>query len=260
MRSSWPEPHTMAGAYVLDALDELDRGRFEQHLARCQECCREVGGLREATARLAVAAAVQPTASLKDRLLAQTVMSRQLPPLTRGAPDRPARHRGMTGRTWVRRPLARRVWVATVTLALAGVFLIAATAVWVTANAGQPPPAQETPRGHVIAAVLTAPDATMISALVRTGGTATVVMSHRERTLVFAAAGLRALPASRRYELWLMGPGRDRPAGLLPLPRHGMTGPVIAPGLETGDRLGLSVEPASGSRQPTSAMIMVIAL
>lgn len=39
-----------------------------------------------------------------------------------------------------------------------------------------------------------------------------------------------------------------------------MTGPVIAPGMEPGDRLGLSVEPASGSRQPTSAMIMVIAL
>ena len=100
----------------------------------------------------------------------------------------------------------------------------------------------------------------MISVLVKTGGTATVIMSHRERTLVFAAAGLRALPASRRYELWLMGPGRDRPAGLLPVPRRGMTGPVIAAGLALGDRLGLTVEPASGSRQPTSAMIMVTAL
>ena len=248
----------MAGAYVLDALDELDRGRFEQHLARCQECRREVGGLREATACLAVATAAPPSASLKDRLLAETVMSRQLPPLTRGAPGRLARHGGMTGRAHVHRLRTRRVWVATVTLAMAGVTV--AMAVWVTANAGQPPPAQETPRGHAIAAVLTAPDATMISALVRTGGTATVVMSHRERTLVFAAAGLRALPASRRYELWLMGPGRNRPAGLLPVPRHGMTGPVIAPGLEPGDRLGLSVEPASGSRQPTSVMIMVIAL
>ncbi len=39
-----------------------------------------------------------------------------------------------------------------------------------------------------------------------------------------------------------------------------MTGPVITPGLKPGDRLGLSVEPASGSRQPTSAMIMVVTL
>jgi NhaP-type Na+/H+ or K+/H+ antiporter len=66
------------------------------------------------------------------------------------------------------------MWVVTVTLALAGAFLIATTAVWVTVNADQPPPAQETPRGHAIAAVLTAPDATMISALVRTRG-------HRHR-------------------------------------------------------------------------------
>jgi anti-sigma-K factor RskA len=250
----------MAGAYALDALDDRDRARFEQHLARCQECCREVGGLREATARLAVAAAAQPTASLKDRLLTETAMARQLPPTTRGAPERPARHRGMTGRARFRRPRTRLVRAATVMLALAGGFLIAATAVWVTGNARQSPPAKETPRGHAIAAVLTAPDATMISVLVKTGGTATVIMSHRERTLVFAAAGLRALPASRRYELWLMGPGRDRPAGLLPVPRRGMTGPVIAAGLALGDRLGLTVEPASGSRQPTSAMIMVTAL
>ena len=261
MRPGRPEPHTMAGAYALDAMEERDRARFERHLARCQECCREVGGLREATARLAVAAAAQPTASLKDRLLAETAMVRQLPPLTRGAPDRPARRPGMAGLARFRRPRTRRpVWLARLALTLAGVFLIATTAIWVTGNAHQSPLAQEPPRGHAIAAVLTAPDATMISALVKAGGTATVVMSHRERTLVFAAAGLQALPASRRYELWLMGQGRDRPAGLLPVPRHGMTGPVIAPVLEAGDRLGLTVEPASGSQHPTSAMIMVIAL
>jgi anti-sigma-K factor RskA len=251
----------MAGAYALDALDERDRARFERHLAGCQECCREVAGLREATARLATAAAVQPTAALRDRLLAETAMVRQLPPLTRGGPDRPARHPGMAARARSRwRRTRRPVWPGTVALALAGVLLIAATAIWVTGNAHLSPLTQESPRGHAIAAILTAPDATMISALVRTGGTATVVMSHRKRTLIFAAAGLRALPSSRRYELWLMGPGRDRAAGLLPIPRHGMTGPVIAPGLEPGDRLGLTVEPASGSRHPTSAMIMVVTL
>ena len=227
----------------------------------CPECCREVGGLREATARLATAAALQPSATLKDRLLAETALVRQLPPLTRGGPERPARHPGIAARARTRWPRTRRPgWPATVALALAGVLLIAATAIWARGNAHLSPLTQESPRGHAIAAILTAPDATMISALVTTGGTATVVMSHRQRTLVFAAAGLRALPASRRYELWLMGPGRDRAAGLLPVPRQGMTGPVITPGLESGDRLGLSVEPASGSRQPTSAMIMVVTL
>jgi hypothetical protein len=62
------------------------------------------------------------------------------------------------------------------------------------------------------------------------------------------------------YELWLMQPGADRPAGLLPMPKHGMSGPVVATGLRAGDRLGLTVEPAHGSRRPTSPMILVLAL
>jgi hypothetical protein len=78
--------------------------------------------------------------------------------------------------------------------------------------------------------------------------------------LVFAATGLRTLPASHCYELWLLQPGGDRPAGLLPIPSHGMTGPVITSGLRSGDKLGLTVEPARGSRHPSSSMILVLAL
>ena len=78
--------------------------------------------------------------------------------------------------------------------------------------------------------------------------------------LVFAAAGLPTLPASQCYELWLMGTHGDRPAVLLPMPSHGMTGPVIARGLRRGDQLGLTVEPASGAPSPTSAMILVLTL
>jgi anti-sigma-K factor RskA len=57
-----------------------------------------------------------------------------------------------------------------------------------------------------------------------------------------------------------MTPGGDTPAGMLPGPSHGMTGPVIASGLKPGDRLGLTVEPAGGSPRPTTALILVLAL
>jgi len=57
-----------------------------------------------------------------------------------------------------------------------------------------------------------------------------------------------------------MRPGADTPAGLLPMPRHGMTGPVITSGLRDGDRLGLTVEPATGTHHPTTAMILVLTL
>ena len=54
-------------------------------------------------------------------------------------------------------------------------------------------------------------------------------------SLVFTTAGLPPLPAGRSYELWLMGPRGDRPVGMLPAPRGGMTSPVVATGLATGD-------------------------
>jgi len=57
-----------------------------------------------------------------------------------------------------------------------------------------------------------------------------------------------------------MGPRGDTPAGMLPGPQQGMTGPVTASGLTPGDRLGLTVEPAGGSPHPTSAMILILAL
>src|SRR5207248_7598612 len=106
-----------------------------------------------------------------------------------------------------------------------------------------------------VAEVLTAPDATMLGAPLRSGGHVTVVMSHHERMLVFAAVGLRGLPVSRCYELWLIGRAGDRPAGPLPMPRHGMAGPQVAAGLKPGDRLGLSVEPDGDSPRPTTSMI-----
>ena len=38
MRLSRIDPHTLAGAYALDALGESDRERFEHHLGGCESC------------------------------------------------------------------------------------------------------------------------------------------------------------------------------------------------------------------------------
>jgi anti-sigma factor RsiW len=249
MRVRRPEPHTLAGAYALDALDGPDQARFERHAARCQECTREATGLREATARLAAAAAAQPPPALKEALRAETARTRQLPPVTR---DSRAADRGRL-RAGGRRPGVRRL-----VLALGGAAAVAAVTVWVTASPG--PPGGQPAASQEIATVLTAPDAVTMTAQVRTGGTATIVMSHHDGMLVFTAAGLRQLPAAQHYELWLIGPGRDRPAGRLPMLSHGMAGPVVAAGLRSGDRLGLTVETASGTRRPTTPMILELTL
>ena len=258
MRTRRPEAHTLAGAYALDALATNDRARFERHLARCEQCAAETSGLREATAGLAAAAAAEPPPGLTERAVAAAARTRQLPPLT-PAP-RPSWPAHWMGTAVGRRGVDKRDWLLRLAPALAGVAVILAAALGLAARSALHQVQQDQARSQQIAAVLTAQDATMMTARVTTGGTATVVMSRHERMLVFAAAGLRALPASQCYELWLMRQGADTPAGLLPMPRHDMSGPVVAAGLRSGERLGLSVEPAAGSRRPTSPMTLVLAL
>ena len=145
-------------------------------------------------------------------------------------------------------------------LALAAVFLAAVAASGaITVSDGHRLAAAEM-RDHQIAEVLTAPDAVMLTGRVKAGGTATIVMSRRDRSLVFTTAGLPPLPAGRCYQLWLMGPAGDTSAGMLPVPHGGMTSPVIASGLTAGDWAGLTIEPEGGSPQPTSTPILMLSL
>jgi anti-sigma-K factor RskA len=262
MRAHRPEPHTLAGAYALNALTRADRTRFDRHLARCPQCAQEIRGLHEATARLAAAAAQQPPAGLTERALAAAAQTRQLPPLTRDTPlSWWARRRAAAGQAaGGRGSTPGRALIPRMSFALAGAGVVLAGILGLAARDAQHQLVEDQQHASVIAAVLTARDAAMISAHVRTGGTATVVMSAREHALVFAATGLPALPASRCYELWLMGPAGDKPAGMLPEPQHGMTGPVLASGLKPGERLGLTIEPAGGTPHPTTAAILLLPL
>jgi anti-sigma-K factor RskA len=116
-----------------------------------------------------------------------------------------------------------------------------------------------------IAAVLAAPDARIASATTSAGGTATVVASRRNAAMVFTSSGLPALPPSHVYELWFIGSGGARAAGLVPSgggPSGGgiATAPVLASGLTRGDQVGITVEPAGGTSAPTTTPIVVLTL
>ena len=235
------DPHTLAGAYALDAVSPADRSRFERHLATCPSCRQETQGLHEATAMLAATSVTAPPDALRDRVLAAASQTRQGSPVIGPAP------RGaQPGRRWG--------------LAAACVALAAAVALGGLAYHDQQQLSQEQSRARAVAAVLAAPDAVMMTARAASGGSATVVMSHHERTLVFTAARLPALPSAKRYELWLMGGGRARAAGMLPPPHAGVTAPVIVSGLRSGDTVAVTVEPAAGARNPTSPMVVHLAL
>ena len=237
------DPHTLAGAYALNALGEADRARFERHASGCPACAQEARGLQEATARLADTLAVRPPDGMRERVMAAAARTRQSPP----AP-RPAR---------APRPRPGRRWGIA---AACGVLAIAVAAGGLAFHMKQQLN-QDQARTRAIAAVLNAPDAAMMTVpAAATEGTGTIVMSHQDRALVFTSARLPALPSSQRYELWLMGSSGPRAAGMLPDPRAGMTAPIIVSGLRAGDTFAVSAEPVSGARHPTSRMILKVTL
>jgi anti-sigma-K factor RskA len=71
--------HTLTGAYALDALDDVERARVERHLQECEDCAAEVRSFHETAARLGAGAAVLPSAGLRDRVLGEIAVTRQLP-------------------------------------------------------------------------------------------------------------------------------------------------------------------------------------
>jgi anti-sigma factor RsiW len=282
MRRRTAALHTLVGAYVMDAVPESDRTAFERHLSGCPACLDEVRGMREATARLAEAAAIEPRAELRDQTLRAATRLRQVPPLVdadeaglAGLTRRLPQRRSRSSRS--ARPL-RSGWLSVTTAAaIAVAVLFAGAAIGLGLHLSsmqhrlsvadqrdhaimQHRLSVADRRDHAIAAVLGAKDAVTMTASVRTGGTATVVMSHQAKSLVFIASKLSALPASRSYELWIMSPSGDKPVGMLPPAHGGMFGPMVVGGLQAGDQVGLTVEPAAGSRLPSSTPIVLVGL
>jgi anti-sigma-K factor RskA len=234
--------HTLTGVYALDAIDGAERERFEHHLHRCQPCDHEVRGLQETATRLAVAAARVPPPDLKVAVLTAAARTRQHPPLSdvRSLPEPRTRWRPR----------------------LAGVVAAAATAVaialGVTLGVQHGELSNARAQQRQVAAVLNATDARIVTARTSLGGTVTVVVASRLHELVYTTSGLPALSHARVYQLWLMGPSANTSAGLLPRGSGGSTAPLLAAGLARGDRFGVTVEPAGGSKQPTTKPIVAI--
>jgi anti-sigma-K factor RskA len=143
---------------------------------------------------------------------------------------------------------------------VAAACLAVAVAVGVVAVQDQQRIDQLTAANQAISAVLSAPDARATTARAAGGGTVTLVSSPSRERVVVASSGLPALPSSKTYELWMMGPAGIRPAGLL---RPNATGHIalrIATVPSGANRVGLTVEPAGGSAQPTTTPIVVLPL
>ena len=249
MRLRRTDPHTLAGAYALDALCDADREKFEGHLGVCEACRAEAASLRDAAGRLAEATAAVPPPRLRGQVLAEAGRTRQQPPPVRG-PERV--RRSWHGVGWSAAPR--------LAVAIAGVGILVALALGTLLINDQHQLHMYAAQRGQIAAVLNAPDADIMTVHVRPHGSATVVMSHAAHALVLTTARLPVLPTNECYQVWVMGAHRMRSAGRLPPPKQGMTAPMIVAGIGAGDRMGVTVEPAGGSRHPTSPAVLMLAV
>jgi hypothetical protein len=251
MTSDDHELHTLAGAFVLDAVSDTERASFAAHLADCAECRADVSELREAAARLGTAQAVRPRPELRELAIQAAYQTSQLAPVAgKRTNDHGTRRQARPG------GLRRRRAVPAVVGTAAALVIAAGIAVGTHYADQQEQRSQQ--QARMVAEVLNAPDAVMRTAPVAVGGMAIVVTSRHEQMGVFIAHGLPALPRASSYEVWLMGPRGEHPAGLLTVRAKGMAGPVVIGPIAPGDTVGLTVEPASGSLRPTSAPVVLI--
>ena len=243
--------HSLSGAYALDAIEAgAERDRFTRHLSRCPSCASEVRGFGEVTTALAFAAADPSTeapAGLRDRVLAAVPHTRQLPPEV-GVRTH-ARPRRTRSRPWV--PWLSGA-IATAAIAVAVFFGVAQSHTQAELN-------QARAENAAISVLLAQPRAKLLTHAVTHGGVATVVLAADRHELAVVTTGLPALPSGQVYQLWLIGK-KITSAGLLPPARNGQTPAVLATGVAKGDALGLTVEPAGGSAQPTTTPILALPL
>jgi anti-sigma-K factor RskA len=240
--------HSLSGVYALDAIEAgPERDRFTRHLSRCPSCASEVRGFGEVTTALAFAAAAEAPAGLRDRVLAAAAATRQLPPEVRTqARPRPTR----SFAPWV--PWLSGA-IATAAIAVAVFFGFAQSHTQAELN-------QARAENEAISVLLAQPKARLLTHEVTHGGVATVVLAADRHELAVVTTGLPALPPGKVYQLWLIGKPKITSAGLLPPAQNGQTPAVLATGVVKGDALGLTVEPAGGSKQPTTKPILALPL
>ncbi|MFJ3584960.1 anti-sigma factor domain-containing protein [Streptomyces sp. NPDC090127] len=240
------DPHLDAAAYVLHALPAAEEAAFENHLAGCPACRREVAEFERTAALLASAEDVPPPEELRARVMEEVALTPQ---------DR-SHHRHA--------PRGRRVWRLALAASVAAAAALGAVAVWQHSEAedararATQAEAQASSAGRAFTDVLTAPDATVHTGKLADGADVAIVVSRDQARAAFTARDLPDLPSDKVYELWYAAEAGDlRPAGLLDSAGDRAARVLEGP-LGNAVAVGITVEPAGGSNQPTTEPLGII--
>ncbi|MGV9797811.1 anti-sigma factor [Mycobacterium sp. NPDC003449] len=227
------EPDLMEWAtpYALNAVSDGERADIERRIAVApgevvDAFAAEVRAVRETMATLSEVTAVEPPTALRGRILAAI-----------GSPSS-RRNRWRT---------------AAVGAAAAAVIVAAGFGAGVALRPTPPPPS-------VAEQVLGATDVRSVSSAIPAGGTVTAVYSrdHNAAVLVFDNVAPPAIDTV--YQMWLLDNGRPRSAGTLDAAAVAPSTTDIVHDLGVANTLALTVEPGTGSEQPTGEIFAQLPL
>lgn len=247
------EVHTLIGAYVIGALEPAEQIAVEHHLERCAVCAAEVTELTEVAGKLGAAVAATPPTSLRERVLTQAKQERQEPPQLPARAPSPARPAG-----WRRLALATAALVIVAAGSGATTYAVQQHRVTAARDQATAQQAKAKNRQEQLTNLLAASDVKVSATSLPNGGQATLVSSAQRGETGALLTDLTGLSGDRTYQLWLIRAGRMHSAGVLPTGAREAV--QVMHNVETHDTMGITVEPAGGSRQPSTAPIATLPL
>jgi len=231
-----PDLLALATPYALHAMTEAEQADVERQLADAppevaDAFFAEVRAVHETMAALSAATAAEPPAPLRDRLLASV------------GQDNVRELRPKRGTRW-----------RTTFLAAAAVLAIGLGALGV-GIANRPTPTVSTAEQ-----VFAARDVQSVSGPIPTGGTATLVFSHEKDAGVLVMNNVPPPQPGTVYQMWLLGEGTPKSAGTMDATSVAPSTTAVLPDLGTSRALAFTVEPGTGSTQPTGAVFAELPL
>lgn len=218
-----PHPVDELAALAVDAVDDVERLRIERHVANCAPCRDELDSLRQTAVLLANDE--DPVSDDLRRRVLRAVDD-----------DEPRRLRRV-------RPVLAAAAAVVVIAAGAGI----GGAVW---SAQRDAPAVGT--DDQMHQVLAAPDMRKATGAVG-GGSVAAMYSPSHRATVVSVDGLPDVEPAMGYQVWITVGGAVKSAGVV---GAGDPFAVMMTDMDRPVDVGLSVEPMTGSPEPTSPMVV----
>jgi anti-sigma-K factor RskA len=267
-------PRDLAAAYVLGALPPEEARAFEAFLTTSPEAQRDVDEFRETAALLALGGeAARPSVELRGRVLAGARAAREPTPMqpsgAAGARVEPV----ITGGR--RSPWGPAAWVGLAAALLAAVALGVRTRTLGREIAARDSTIAELERRvNELGQGVFERDAILASVLDRNVQLVRLTASGNpdpaiqifwnkaRNTALLNATGLKPAPDGRTYQLWWIRDGKPVPSVTfdVDVDGAGLVRSVSVPGDGELSAAAVTEEPAGGSQQPTSPVLLVGAL